>query len=260
MSGMRRSMLSGAEQVPEMLDTSRPHSENDDNADIQDIVLRKFPPNFRPALAKARFWIEAAVNPENDLQQQRLPHPVLAAIGIILAVAATWIFTFGLNTLLDPVFFEHIGVSWLFIPAGVRLLAVVLYRWKGAFGICVGSFVTSLYLYEDPVFITGTSIISGAAPWIVLQLLELNPGFRQNLADLSWLNLLLMCLMFALVNVTLTQGFFVYMGTTGYSAVPEISLAMFIGDLSGAILVMASVFFLAPRLGIIKKPARIFEE
>ena len=206
-----------------------------------------------------RYPTEAALDPDRIIQR-RLPHDALATIGIILAVAVTWIATFGLNMLLDPVFFQHIGVSWLFIPAGVRLLAVIMYRWKGAVGICIGSFATSLFLYEDLAFIAGASIISGAAPWIVLQLLEMNPGFRQNLVDISWLNLLLMCLMFALVNVTLTQGFFVYMGTTAYFDLPHVSLAMFIGDLSGAIIVMAGVIFLAPKLGIINKPSRIFEE
>ncbi|MDX1454042.1 MAG: hypothetical protein R3217_01160 [Gammaproteobacteria bacterium] len=178
----------------------------------------------------------------------------IGSVLTLLAFAVLWIITYSANTLLDPLFFKQVGVSWLFIPAGIRLLAVIVGRWQGALGIMLGTLATNLYLFSDPYFIYGAALLSGLGPLLVLYLLELRPGFRDNLVFLSIPNLIALCMMFAAINVALTQVFFLAIGITDPLAFAGAATAMFVGDFSGSVLVMVLVFPVARKFGLLKHP------
>lgn len=180
---------------------------------------------------------------------------VLVSLVVIGLVALLWVITFWINTWLDPVFFEHVGVSWVFLPAGIRLLSVAVFRWDGVFGLSVGTLVTSIALYDDTLLIVGTAILSGLAPMLALQLLERARVVNTDLRAITPLGIISMCFVFAALNTALGQGFFLLQGTTSLSGVLAISGAMFTGDLVGALIVI-SLFSLALRLRSKQEPGQ----
>lgn len=161
--------------------------------------------------------------------------------GIAVFVALLWIATFWANTWLDPVFFEQTGISWLFLPAGIRLMSVAVFRWDGVIGLFAGALVTSILLYQDPFLVLATALQSALSPLIALLLLERSRLVQTNLARITPLGVIAMCLVFAAVNALLGQGFFLLYGVSPVeTAIPD-TIAMFVGDLAGSFLVVSLI-------------------
>lgn len=161
--------------------------------------------------------------------------------GIVVFVALLWIATFWANTWLDPVFFEQTGISWLFLPAGIRLMSVAVFRWDGVIGLFAGALVTSILLYQDPFLVLATALQSALSPLIALLLLERSRLVQTNLARITPLGVIAMCLVFAAVNALLGQGFFLLYGVSPVeTAIPD-TIAMFVGDLAGSFLVVSLI-------------------
>jgi hypothetical protein len=68
------------------------------------------------------------------------------SLAVAASVAALWVGLFKFNS----IFFEYLGVSqyisWVFLPAAIRMISVMLFDWVGAAGLFVGAVITS-----DPV-------------------------------------------------------------------------------------------------------------
>ena len=85
-------------------------------------------------------------------------------------VTGLWIGLFALNGwLFDRLAFSE-QVSWIFLPAALRMIAVLLAGWVGALGIFLGSVATSIYLLglNDPDYILIVGGISALAPTAAL--------------------------------------------------------------------------------------------
>lgn len=86
-------------------------------------------------------------------------------------------------------------------------------------------------------------------------MLERARVIESDLRAISPLGVIAMCFVFAALNTALSQGFFLLQGTTNISHVPEVSGAMFTGDLVGALIVI-SLFSMTLRLQSKQKPAQ----
>jgi len=61
-----------------------------------------------------------------------------------LMVSLTWILLFYLNALIFQTLSINHLVSWIFLPACIRLLSVLIFEWAGVFGLFLGALVTSV--------------------------------------------------------------------------------------------------------------------
>ena len=74
------------------------------------------------------------------------PRTVALEIG---AVAALWVLLFQLNSWLFARWETSALANWIFLPAALRLVAVLILGWRGALGLLLGAVVTSA-LMETP--------------------------------------------------------------------------------------------------------------
>lgn len=160
----------------------------------------------------------------------RTPPSVLAQLTLI---AGCWVFLYILNDWL----FDHVAISqyasWVFLPAALRMLAVLLCGWTGVLGLFVGSFITGYYTHDftNPGMVIVLAGLSALAPMIAYLVCARLFGLRADLQGLSSSQLVVLSVAVALVGSVLHNLHFVSIGAT--NAFGETFIAMFVGDLIG---------------------------
>lgn len=167
-------------------------------------------------------------------------------LSMIAATMVMFIATLGLNELLfTRLEFAH-GINWVYLPAGVRLLATLLFAHAGAIGLLLVSTLVSFFWFfpDDPVRAAAGTIISTVAPYGVYLAARHVYGLQASLANLSPRNLLECALMYAIVGPLMHHLWFAfYEHKTGLL---HSYLAMFTGDLAGALIVLYGARALLP--------------
>ncbi len=153
------------------------------------------------------------------------------------AVALVYVLVFKLNAWLFSVAKVTDHISWIFLPAAIRMLAVMLLGWAGVAGLYIGSLSLLGSMFEfDPL---GALIVAGLssvpcliAARVVQHLLKVD----RDLAGLTGRQLLIF---------GLAGGFLSSMGHALYFAYAAQSLApvegfvpMFVGDTLGTFIVL----------------------
>ena len=153
-------------------------------------------------------------------------------------VAGLWTGLYALNGwLFDRLAFSE-QVSWIFLPAALRMIAVLLAGWVGALGIFLGSVATCIYLLglNDPSYILIIAGISALAPTAALLVCAKFWNTQMNLAGLSAVHLLLLSTISAGFTAVMHNAYFMMLGKV--SQVASSTGAMFIGDLIGTLIVL----------------------
>ena len=126
------------------------------------------------------------------------------------------------------------GVHWVYVPAGLRLIFVLIMPWAGALGISLAAFVMAL---RDPELTMALAALNGGvtgiAPVLARQVAVTRMGLSDDLSELNWLKLIKLCVLFGLFSSTCHQAFFAWLGRDAglfAGAIP-----MFVGDTLGAI-------------------------
>lgn len=153
-------------------------------------------------------------------------------------VAGLWTGLYVLNAwLFDRLAFsEH--VSWIFLPAALRMIAVLLAGWVGALGIFLGSLATCIYFIglSDPSYVVIIASISALAPTAALLICARFWEMQLNLAGLSAMHLLVLSTVAAGFTAVMHNGYFLLLGKV--DAVASSTGAMFVGDLMGTLIVL----------------------
>lgn len=166
------------------------------------------------------------------------------AMGHAAGVAVVWILLYVLNDWLfsSVAVTEHL--SWVFLPAAVRMLAVLLFGWVGAIGLFVGSLLTGWYSMLDPhvVGLVTLAGFSALAPLAAFLLCTRCFNFKHDLQGLDATQLI--CL--SLVSAALTAG----IHNLHFSAVGHVEhfwagfVPMFVGDVLGTFAMLYLAKFL----------------
>ena len=158
--------------------------------------------------------------------------PSLISIAAILYSAS-----FLINSYVMGSFSFSLGVSWVFLPAGLRLLLTLLLGKNGALGIAIASIAISLgFYFEDPVLGIGAGIISGLAPYIAKLLVFPNKGSSRDLSQLDSKQLLNCVFVFSVVSPLMHQAWYSLHNKDGLFF--EDLGVMIIGDLIGTLIVI----------------------
>lgn len=159
---------------------------------------------------------------------------------MIVVTMVMFIATLAMNELLfTRLEFAH-GINWVYLPAGVRLLATLLFAHAGTVGLLLVSTLVSFFWFfpDDPVRATAGTIISTVAPCGVYLMARYVYGLKASLANLSPRNLLECALMYAIVGPLLHHLWFAFYEHK--SNLLQSYVAMFTGDLAGSLIVLYS--------------------
>jgi hypothetical protein len=148
---------------------------------------------------------------------------------------------FFLNDWVTETIKYDLGVSWIYLPAGLRLFLILIFGLTGAIGIAVASFAISYYGVFPPDLITciGIGLISGFAPLLAKWVVVANVNISNDLSNLSLQKILFCVLVYAFMSAGLHQWWFVLRDLESGSL--NHFMVMLVGDIAGSILLIALI-------------------
>ena len=171
-------------------------------------------------------------------------YPRAVAVLEVTVTALLWLALYYLNAWVFSLAVFTKTVSWVFLPAAIRLLAVLLWDWRGALGIWVGTLATNVGVFAvlSPESL-GVASISAAAPLLAVSMMRHRLHLHRDLAGLDARSLALLALASAAFSVVLHSLFFLSLGLFqgGFAA----AFSMLVGDALGTLLVLYFVKFAA---------------
>lgn len=162
-----------------------------------------------------------------------------APLAVIALSALGFYLLFQLNDLLFQWLDYSYGVSWLFLPSGLRLALVLVFGGQGAIGVILGSLCIALEDGKQPMEALLTALVSGLAPWMARWISLRYLDLRVDLSNLRLPILLKTAVLFALVSAVSHQLLFVSLGLSeGFVSSTSV---MVIGDLAGTLVMLYGV-------------------
>lgn len=178
------------------------------------------------------------------MQQNALAPMSLANFRLQFAMVLATIVLFSAMLAVNEWLFRRLeftpGINYVYLPAGMRLLCTLLFAEAGAIGLLVVSWAVSFAIFfpgqfERP-FMGG--IIAALAPYLVYRGARHYYGLDASLLNLTPRRLLVLILAYSVASPLLHH---VYFAMNGQDDLLHGFLAMFIGDLTGTLIVLYSI-------------------
>lgn len=156
----------------------------------------------------------------------------LQAVGVALA----WIALYRLNEVLFSAIVVDRFITWIFLPAAIRVLAVLVFGCAGVAGLFIGALLTSPPWDSLLMQNLTVSLVSATAPLLAVQFCRRRLGLAADLKGLTLGELLQVGLVGSGLSAVLHNlAFFLFqMRTDAYVGL----LPMFVGDLVGTLIVL----------------------
>ena len=157
-----------------------------------------------------------------------------------IVVALLWVLLFRLNRWAFSSLDVTVFISWIFLPAAIRMLAIMACDWVGALGLFAGALITN---QADPTigFADGLvlAFLSSGGPLLAFWLCTRWLSLPSTLTGLTARQLLVFATVGALFNALLHN---IYFYLSGRMTNPfEGLVPMFLGDLLGTMVVLYTV-------------------
>uniref|UniRef100_UPI00404710D0 hypothetical protein n=1 Tax=Polynucleobacter sp. TaxID=2029855 RepID=UPI00404710D0 len=164
-------------------------------------------------------------------------------VGIFIS-GISYVTLFYFNDWLTAHISYGIGVSWIYLPAGLRLFLTLIFGLPGAVGISVGSFLISYFgdFSQELTTCIGIGLVSGFAPYLARLFVVSNVQIAPDLNNLSIGKLLACILIYAALSAGLHQWWFALRGLEEAGTFNHV-LVMFFGDVAGSLLLIVLVKF-----------------
>jgi hypothetical protein len=164
----------------------------------------------------------------------------LFLVGVLIS-ALLYSALFFFNDWITEMLKYDLGVSWIYLPAGLRLFLILIFGLAGAIGIAAASFAISYFGVFPPDLFTciGIGLISGFAPLFAKWVVVSNTYISNDLSNLSMQKILLCIVVYALMSSAFHQYWFVLRDLESGSL--NHFLVMFAGDVAGSILLIALI-------------------
>jgi len=161
-------------------------------------------------------------------------------VGVLIS-ALLYSALFFFNDWLTETVKYDLGVSWIYLPAGLRLFLILIFGLSGAIGIAAASFAISYFGVFPPDLVTciGIGLISGFAPLLAKWVVVSNIPINNDLSNLSIQKIILCIVIYALMSSGFHQYWFVLRDLESGSI--NHFLVMFIGDVAGSILLITLI-------------------
>jgi hypothetical protein len=155
----------------------------------------------------------------------------------VLGVALTWFALYELNTWLFSRIHLTGFISWIFLPAAIRMLAVMVGGWTGALGLFLGAILTNLSLLKyEPFNIVVLAGLSTLGPLVAFNLCTRWLKLPRDLSGLQRSQLLVFAIAGAIFN-TIPHNLYFYVTGLSPDAWSGV-VPMFVGDLTGTLIVL----------------------
>jgi hypothetical protein len=178
--------------------------------------------------------------PAGDAQKTKLTNHRLSTVAMILfvlGVALAWFALFELNTWLFSRIHLTGFISWIFLPAAIRMLAVMVGGWTGTLGLFFGAILTNLSLLKyEPFNIVMLAGLSALGPLFAFILCTRWLKLPRDLAGLHHSQLLVFAVAGAIFN-TIPHNLYFYVTGLSPDAWSGV-VPMFVGDLAGTLIVL----------------------
>jgi len=177
-------------------------------------------------------------------------------VGSVIGTAAVFVMALWTNEHL----FAHSrfvrGVYWIYLPAGIRLLATLLLGADGALGLLLASWLVNCCYFFPHDFVRAFTggILSTVAPYAVYRLARERYGLEASLRNLTAKRLLALALAYAFANALLHYLWFALRG--GMHHLTLRFFTILVGDLSGTLLVLYALKTALALFGLTARRAR----
>ena len=141
------------------------------------------------------------------------------------------------------------GISWVFLPAGFRIILVLVLGLPGAVGLMLGSWFIDRELFNQGATTLAilNGVVSGMTPWLVMKYLTHRQWLSPQLQTLNAAQLLNLILIFAATSAIGHQLVWVLLERPQLNIWVDI-WPMFVGNALGALLMLYSFKFVLDRL------------
>ena len=160
-----------------------------------------------------------------------------AMILFVFGVALTWVALYQFNSALFADIHLTGFISWIFFPAAIRMLAVMVGGWLGALGLFFGALLTNLaQLWYEPFNALVIGALSALGPLVAVHMCTRWLRLPNDLAGLQHSQLMVYAVAGAVFNV-FPHNLYFYLTGLSVDAWSGI-LPMFVGDLTGTLVVL----------------------
>ena len=158
----------------------------------------------------------------------------------VITLVSFFVF-FLINQSVFEIFSVRENINWIFLPAGLRLFFILIYRHMALVGLFVGSLLASVYLNHEPLspFTLLLALASTLNPLIALYAVEKwSSQFSLTLGNLELGAIISLAILQAFFSTTLQHLIFLSFSKTLQENFLGELLTMFFGDLFGIIIMM----------------------
>ena len=170
-------------------------------------------------------------------------------ISIVISIATLWVLCDYLNLYLLNIFKVHDFLYAIYLLAGFRLVAVILFGWLGVFGIFLGYLLSGYFLrgfnIQDAICLGGLSSI---APYIAYKIWKIILNKTNDFLNVSFIDLFYLIMLSSIFSAAFRSS---YLISVDQNISADILLSTFAANVSGAILFLfglKTLFNLSRRL------------
>jgi hypothetical protein len=165
-------------------------------------------------------------------------HGKAAALAQVGATTVVYMTAFQLNVWLFDNLNWSSAIAWVFLPAGIRLLSVLLFGRRGALGLWLGAITTNEVVFGGghPFEMLVGATVSAVAPLVAVYITMRWLKIPLNLRGLTAGRLVIFAIAGALCSAGLHNLFFWLAGLTPSPFAGLIP--MFVGDMTGTVIVL----------------------
>lgn len=156
--------------------------------------------------------------------------------------ALAWVLLFEANSYAFESFELTEYVNWIFLPAALRMVSVMIAGYAGACGLFLGALITNYpILGVNMSHAIVLSLLSAVGPMVALKIVVKKFGIGRNLDGLKWWHLFVFGVVGSFCNVIPTQGYLILLGHV--QEIYSSTGVMLVGDIVGttALLFLATM-------------------
>ena len=171
-------------------------------------------------------------------------------LNIQLIIILGWVFFFSLNNLINLIAPYKDYISLIFIPAGFKVVIYCLLKWRAFIGIFFGSIITGYYYLDDNRIhhIYTFAFLSALSPIIAIYIVNLLSKLGDKLEFLTLNKVMLISFLYALISSFAHNTFLLSINEVTFIQYHQDSIAMFIGDLLGAMIFLSLLSYFRKEL------------
>lgn len=160
----------------------------------------------------------------------------------VIASGMLWLAVGFLNMKLMSATTVTTGIELVYLPAGFRLLIILIFGFWGALGIFLASpvLIVTLFGPASPLEIITNSAIAAFVPLVVVSLCSRLFGIDTSLVRLKAIHLPVLAAAVSIVTPVMFNVQFATFGRGSYEEILKNTSAMCLGDFMGCLIVIAT--------------------